>query len=152
MGGGHSRAFTLLEILVAVAIIALLATIAAMQYQRARVNTFEQLALGNVRLISQSCQMYLATNQRYPVSLSNLGPTGSNPPYIQQDLVGDGVTAVKQGYVFTYAASGGGAGFTLLADPITPGVTGSRHFFIDESMQVRFNLTQPAGASDPVVS
>lgn len=150
--GNNCQGFTFLEIMVVVVIISLLAAIAAVQYQRARVNTFEQLALGSVRLIGGSCQMFLVSNQRYPENLASLGAAGSVPPYLQPDLIGDGTTAVKQGYRFTYAVLGGGSGFTLLADPLTPGVTGSRHFFIDESLRIRFNSTQPASASDPLIS
>ena len=149
---GHRRGFTLLEIMVVVVIISLLAAIAAVQYQRARVNTFEQLALQSIRLVGNSCQMYFIIRQQFPASLTSLGTPASNPPYLQPDLIGDGTSVIKQGYRFIYTSIGGGAGYTLLADPVTPGVTGSRHFFIDPSQVIHFNAAQPANASDPAVS
>lgn len=146
----NRRGFTLVEVMLVAVVIALLAAIAVIQYQRARISTFEQLALGSLRLINGSCQMYSTIHQRYPPSLSDLGAPISNPPYLYPDMIGNGTTVVKQGYQFTYAPIGGR--YTLLADPVTPGTTGIRHFYTDESMIIRADPAQPADASDPALS
>ena len=54
--------FTLIEILVAVAILAMLASVAVTQLLRARIVTYEQLALTSLRFIAKSCQFYYLTN------------------------------------------------------------------------------------------
>jgi hypothetical protein len=60
---------------------------------------------------------------------------------------------VKSGYIYTYtAASVDAAGnyqsFSVIADPITPGTTGDRHFYTDQTNVIRVNLTTTASLSD----
>ena len=51
-------------------------------------------------------------------------------------------TGMQNGYQF--ATSGGGETFTVHADPILPGETGTRHFFSDESGVIRWSMEGPA--------
>ena len=143
--------FTLVEILVVVVIFITLMAIAVAQVLRARIVTNEQLALSSTRLIAKSCQFYFLVQQGYPVDLAALGLPTSNPPYLQEDLIGNGTTAVKQGYVFTYAPVGGGNNFTLQADPQFVGTTGVRHFYVARDNVIHENPNGPAGPIDPIV-
>ncbi|HUJ41109.1 MAG TPA: hypothetical protein VLW54_11235, partial [Candidatus Acidoferrales bacterium] len=58
----------------------------------------------------------------------------------------------KSGYTFTYTAGAAAGGvvptYTVNADPITPGQTGQRYFFTDQSGVIRFNTSAVATASD----
>ena len=137
--------------LVVVTIFALLASVGVIQILRARIVTYEQLALTSMRHIARSCQFYFLTNQAYPGNLTALGTPASDPPYLNADLIGDGTTVDKQGYTFTYAQGAGGTGFTLLADPQSPGVTGSRHFYIDQDAVIHVDPTGSADSTDPVL-
>jgi len=65
-------------------------------------------------------------------------------------------SAIKSGYSFVYNAvdsdsDGKMDSYTVRANPIAPGQTGDRYFYVDQTNVVRFNLTGPAGASDDPV-
>ncbi len=51
-------------------------------------------------------------------------------------------TGMQNGYQF--ATRGEGETFTVHADPILPGETGTRHFFADESGVIRWSMEGPA--------
>lgn len=149
---GRGVGFTLLELMVVVALISVLAAVSIIQLGRARVTAFEQLAIASLRNMSQACQQFYVTHQAYPATLTALGSPAVVPPYLRPDLIGNGTTATKQGYTFTYAQGAGGSSFTVLANPVTAGVTGSRHFFVDESLIIRVDGAGPADAADPPLS
>lgn len=139
--------FTIIEILVVVAILALLAAVGINQLLRARIITNEQLALNSLRLISKSCQFFFQVRQAYPANLGALGPPTSNPPYINDTGL---LAGSKQGYQFTYAPGPGA--FTLLGNPQTHGTTGVRHFFVDQSLTIHATeQNRNATTADPLV-
>ena len=94
--------------------------------------------------------------QGYTPSLAALGPgtpaTAANADLIDPVLA----TGAKGGYTFTYVpidANGDGKPeqFTVNANPVTPGVTGNRWFFVDQTNVVRYDNTGPAtAASNPI--
>lgn len=139
--------FTLIELLIVVSLLILLATAGSIQLLRARIIAHEEIALTSVRLISRACHFFFLVNQRFPTLLTELG--NAIPPYIPANLVGTGTFVTKQGYEFTYAQAGNT--FTLKADPVAQGVTGTRHFFVDEQLTIRMDMTGPADSSDPPI-
>ena len=128
----NRRGFTLVEIMIVVAIIALLAAIAIPNLLRARLNANESAAIAALRTISTACESFRAANNTYPANLAAL--SGANPPYIDATL-GAGS---KQGYNFTYVLVNSNQ-YTCTAAPVTANVTGSRTFFVDESGVLRLN-------------
>jgi type IV pilus assembly protein PilA len=62
-------------------------------------------------------------------------------------------SGAKSGYSFTYtpgAVTGGVTPtYTVQANPISPGQTGQRYFFTDQSGVIRMNISRPAMSSDP---
>jgi hypothetical protein len=76
-------------------------------------------------------------------------------PAVASGCLIDGSLAsgTKSGYAFTYAPAGGAVNYTytLNADPTSPGVSGQRHFFTDETHIVRVNTAAVATASDPAL-
>ena len=138
--------FTIIEITIVIAIIAVLCAIGIPNLLRGRMNSGEAVVLGSCQTIGKACQNFYAyvLPHTYPDDLAQLA--NSNPSYIDS-LLGSGV---KQGYQFLYERTDPDH-YTLLAQPITPGVNGNRYFFLDESGVLRARSGQAAGAADPPV-
>ena len=144
------RAFTLIEILVVIAIIAMLAVVASVQLARARITANEQLALNSLRLVAKSCQFFYLVATVYPQNLTELGPPTSYPPYVDGTL--STMAPAKQGYTFVYTSAADRLSFTLRANPQNHGVTGVRHFYVDQTLGIHATENNSdAGPSDPPI-
>jgi type IV pilus assembly protein PilA len=131
--------FTLVEIMIVVAIISLLAAIAIPNLLRARHNANEAAGIAALRTISTACESYRAaqTPTAYPANLGLL--SSAVPPYIDAGLAtATAVATAKQGYFFTYAYVNANQ-YTCTASPAVSGTTGTRIFFVDESGVIRLN-------------
>lgn len=144
-GRTPQRAFSIIELLVAVAIVAMLATVGAFQISRARMAAREQLAITNLRTLAKACHFFFLANGQYPAALTELGSPVSTPPYVDPSLAQ--ATPVKQGYTYTYTRVLPGE-FMIQADPQVPGA-GNRCFFVDQTSVIRGDLTCPATAGSP---
>ena len=142
------RGFTLVEIIIVVAIVMTLATLVVSSVLRARNNANEVAAVAACKTVITACQNFYANAlpHTYPAGLSDLITPASNPPYIDSVLA----SGTKQGYQFTYELIDGES-FTLNADPVVSGKTGTRHFFVDESGIIKANHDAQAGSADPAV-
>ncbi len=150
------KGFSLIELLIVVAIILIIAAIAIPNLLRSRMAANEASAVGSLRTINTACITYFTTyGTGFPVALANLGP-GAPATAATADLL-DLVLAggSKTGYNFAYAQPGAVAGviqtYTVNGDPITPGTTGQRHFFTDQSGVIRYNTTVAATVADPPI-
>ncbi len=104
------KGFTLVEIMIVVAIIALLAAIAIPNLLRARLNAAETYAQATLRTISTACESYAAANNGlYPDDFTADLFT-DEPTYVNKDFLVDCVAATPcQQYVFacgTFASTG----------------------------------------------
>lgn len=124
------RAFTLVEIMIVVGIIAFLAAIAIPNLLRSRLNANEASALSTLKTIVTSAITYRSSNAQYPQTLAILA--ADNPPYIDT-VLGSGL---KNGYNFYF--TGAANAFTATARPVTYRGSGIRSFFVDESGFFRF--------------
>ena len=113
--------FTLVEIMIVVAIIALLAAIAIPNLLRAKMTANDSLAKATLRAISTAAESFgTSNNGNYPTAITNL--TGATPPYLNKDYcTGSPVIA---GY--TYSCAGmSTSGYSIVATPVTINSTGS---------------------------
>ncbi|MFC1667158.1 type II secretion system protein [Candidatus Omnitrophota bacterium] len=135
----NRKAFTLVEILVVMAILTSLAALAIPLLLRARHNANEAAAIVSLKQISKACISFYSTQTptSYPANLAVLG--AAVPPYINSTLAGATAAATaRQGYFYTYALVNANQ-FTCTATPALSGTTGSRIFFVDETAVIRLN-------------
>ena len=145
--------FTLVEIVIVMAILVILSVLAIPPMLRSRMTANESAAVNACRMIMASSQAYqgAANPHTYPASLSELTSPVSDPPYIDSLLAtATSSASPRQGYYYTYVLVDS-ARFTLNASPAVSNVTGSRYFFVDESGVIRSNASGSAGPTDPPI-
>jgi type IV pilus assembly protein PilA len=145
--------FSLIELLIVVAIILIIAAIAIPNLLRSKMAANEGSAIASLRDLSTCIVSYSISYSTDPPNLASLGPAaGGIPTSTTADLV-DGLLgtdpAVKSGYSIVYTSGGGTpvGTYTMIATPLSSG-TGQRKFFTDESGVIR----QTTDWSTPTVS
>ena len=148
----RQRGFSLMELLIVVAIILIIAAIAAPKLNTARMHTQEMAAIRQVGTLHTAQTQYFSQFGRYATSLAELGPpSGGQPGPSGADLItGDLAQGLKTGYQFTL--QGTPTGYTVTAVPVTFGSTGRRTFFSDQSLVIRENWgKEPATLTSPEI-
>ncbi len=149
------KGFSLIELLIVVAIILIIAAIAIPNLLRARMAANESSAVGTVRTLVTSEVTYSSTwGTGFATTLAVLGGTTPCTASSTNACLIDNVIATggpKSGYLV--AALGGAAvngiinSFGVSAYPVTQGTTGTRTFCSDESGVVRVDVTGAAMAA-----
>jgi type IV pilus assembly protein PilA len=154
----RANGFTLMELLIVMAIITVLMLIAIPSYLNYVRLANETSAIKSIQTISQAQTQF---SMQYPVSgyacsLTALGgdpksgpPSNTNAEILPPDLA----SGIKSGYQFAISNciknSQNGTdrvtGFTIMAQPLTVGRTGNRTFCSDESGSIKFD---PAGGTN----
>ena len=137
----HQKGFSLIELLIVVAIILLIAAIAIPNLMAARMSANESSASGSIRTIN-TAEISYALN--YPdAGFTALSTLGGASPCTPDEVTGacfiDNVLAQgsKEGYTFTVTpgtpVNGANTTYTTLADPSSLNNTGTRSFCSDQT-------------------
>ena len=156
--GPTSSGFSLIELLIVVAIILIIAAIAIPNLIRARIAANQASAVESCRTVTSAEVLYnVAYDNGFAPTLNALGGPVSGPASAANaQLIDEGLSSgEKSGYLFTYAATnadstGAFQNYTLNADPLGP-MTGVNHYYTDEPAVINMNTSAKASATDPPI-
>jgi type IV pilus assembly protein PilA len=134
--------FTIIELLVVVAITMTLAAIATVGYKEVQLRARETAAIQHVQTLLKAQTQYYAVYRRYAPQIAELGTEGLIPEHLAAGSLG--------GYVFELEAQE--TTFRVQARPNPFETSGKRSFFTDETLVVRQTKeNRPAARNDPPV-
>jgi type IV pilus assembly protein PilA len=156
------KGFSLIELLIVVAIILIIAAIAIPNLLRSRMAANEASAVGSIRSINTAEVTYASTYPAigFSADLASLGgatpctASSSTACLIDQVLAGATSAATsKSGYYFTYTNTAGtpSVAYTIIGIPASA-QTGQRQFFSDQSGVIRYTTdgSTPTVSSNPL--
>lgn len=153
------KGFSLIELLIVVAIILIIAAIAIPNLLRSRMAANEASAVSSVRSINTAQIAYNATypTAGYATTMAALGPgatdcsspgaaTSANSCLLDNVLS----SGKKAGYSFVISASAStpNTDYAVNANPVNPGSSGQRYFYSNAGGVIRYNQSAPATSND----
>ena len=147
----NERGFSLIELMIVIAIIGILIGVGIAGYRSAIKAANEAAAVKTLRSIAEQQMLYYNAHQR-----SSFGTFEEMRKENLLDSRFDGTTPVVDGYVYTMKiipkSTSSQAGYTINADPQVPtgvSATGKNFYYVDsDSNTIHVNDAQPATASD----
>lgn len=157
----HEEGFSLVELLIVVAIILVIAAIAIPSLLRSKIAANQASAIESLRVLGSSEVTYAAIyGNGYSTTLAALGPVPAgavatpSAAGLVDDLLANGS---KSGYEFIYTptlldSTGRYNGFTIQANPQVAGTSGNDFYYEDQTHLIRMNTTAQAGSTDSLVA
>jgi type IV pilus assembly protein PilA len=160
----RERGFSLIELLIVVAIIVIITAVAIPNLRTSRMQAQEAAAQKALNTLNTTMEAYYADYSCYPHALSDLGPPANGVrSKTAADLLNStmappgGGPAVKDGYTFRYVPgqpdeNGNIQTYSITADPTSQNQTGVRRYFTDNTATVRYTMDgSPATAISPAM-
>ena len=161
-----NRGFSLIELLIVVAIILIIAAIAIPNMLKSRMAANQASAVANLRTITTASVSYWVTyGNGYPPSLDSLGGSGTTATCNASILVDDVLTTSpyqKSGYQFAFIGEQGNVpnvptgctpgfhGYLASAAPIAIGTTGNMSYCSSEPGIIHFDTTGATAGTEAV--
>ena len=162
------KGFSLIELLIVVAIILIIAAIAIPNLLRAKIAANQSAAVGTLRTISSAEETFSSTySDGFTLTLAQLGgAAGAAATCANAELIDEVLSTApfqKGGYQYNYTPTGGLAlttgvpaacaasgdnGFSVSAGPVTLS-TGTAAYCIDETGVIRVNSAAAGGGAGP---
>lgn len=153
MSARRRKGFTIIELLIVIAIIMIIAAIAIPKLTTARMTAYEMAAIRTLQTLNTGQVQFFSTYGRFAATLMEMGPApgGATRSATGADLISEDLAiGLKSGYIFTMV--GTPSGYTINADPQVYEVTGSRSFYTDHSNIIRQHPgNEPASENDPEI-
>lgn len=133
--------FTLVEVMIVLAVVGVLASILYPNLLRARADAYAGAVKLALRTLAQACESYRASHNpsTYPGSLAEL--TAPPTPYLTPSIDTATTGRAYEGYLFFYVLGDGvqpiPSMYYAYAVPAAPGITGSTTFYVDETGVIR---------------
>jgi type IV pilus assembly protein PilA len=142
MRKNKQEGFSLIELLIVVAIILIIAAISIPNLLRSKEAANEASAVGSMRTLNAASVTYSITYGGYPGTLTKLAPaataTSTSADLIDSVLAG----GTKSGYSFAWSSgttdgNGNYLNYSIKAQPTSPGISGQRYFYTDQTGVIR---------------
>jgi type IV pilus assembly protein PilA len=144
------RGFSLIELLIVIAIILIILTIAVPKLSTAQMNAREMAVVREIQTVNTAQAQYMSQFGKFAATMAELGPPASGGPGASAaDLIpGSLASGEKDGYTFVLAATP--SGYSLIVNPKVYNSSGRRTFYSDQNMIIHQNWSaEPANASSP---
>ncbi len=152
--GSVAEGFTLLELLIAIAVILILVATTVPNIMRMQDSAHGTAILAQLRVLSNELSVYRMDCGGYPEGLDGLNSSPEEGCAKGNTTASDPATV--PGYRLSYRpanpdGSGAYTTFTLAAGPLGTASSSGRFYFMDQTGIVRMHSGAPASVSDPAI-